>query len=99
MVGRRNTYSFHFYCLLTLMFYYLNIGPNEVAVTSSSSSTTTQVSSTVNEVVPVNLHPANVSQKNTSCAETRVPLAVHNHNHNDIVNFVGSGNYHFALSF
>lgn len=66
-----------------------------VTVTSSSSlsSTSTQVSSTVNDVVPVDSqHPANISQtKPTSCAETRVPPVVHNHNHNDIVNFVGSG--------
>lgn len=73
---------------------YLNVGPNEVAVSS-----TTQVSSTVNEVVPVNSHPANVSQKNASCAETRVPLVVHHHNHNDIVHFVGSGKQYFQLGF
>lgn len=46
---------------------------------------------TENEVVPVNSHPANVPHENASYAETRVPFIGHNHNHNDIVHFVGSG--------
>lgn len=50
---------------------------------------------TENEVVPVNSHPANVPHENASYAETGVPFVAHNHNHNDIVHFVGSGEFGF----
>lgn len=53
--------------------------------------TSNKLSSTENEVVPVNSHSANVPQKSASFAETRVPFVTHNHNHNDIIHFVGSG--------
>lgn len=56
-----------------------------------------KLSSTENEVVPVNSHPANDPQKTTSYADNRVSYVVHNHNHNDIVHFVGSGELIFTF--
>ncbi|XP_031638243.1 putative mediator of RNA polymerase II transcription subunit 26 isoform X2 [Contarinia nasturtii] len=53
-------------------------------------SSSNKLSSMENEIVPVNSHPANVSHKGANHVEARGAFVPHNHNHNDIVHFVGS---------
>lgn len=71
--------------------HYQKIGPKVVPSSSSNKR-----SSAENEVVPVNSQPANVPQKNSSCADIRASFT-HHHNHNDIVHFVGSGELSLEL--